>query len=119
MISKRFLWMLAAAIAALLLVTWWLGSFPARVTIINQSGGDVSEIVVTCADQRIDVGILRNGEVRSLTIPAGSAIELRFRGERLTRWQSQRPLAPAHPIMLYITAGGRVDARDRIGTFTR
>lgn len=119
MISRRLLWTIALGVIGIVIVSWWMETLPGRVTIINQSGAAITEVSVVSGDQRAEIGTMRNAEARTVTLGAGSDVELRYRGSRVFRWRSPRPLAAGRPVVLYITPGDRIDARDRIGTFSR
>lgn len=117
--SRRLLYSIALGVAAIFVVTWWIGSVPARVTVINQSSSTLREVTVKAGRRTLEIGTLRSGEARSLQVGTGSEIELRFRGQRVVRWRSELPLSPGQPLVIYVTPDERVDVRTRIGTLSR
>lgn len=113
-ISKSVLWFLAIAVLGVLIVTWWVGGYPARVAIINHNP-EARDIVLTAAGTRIAVGTIRGGETRIVKVPSGEPIELRFMADKPRVWHSPGPIAPGASAVIYIQPDGRVDMRDRIG----
>jgi hypothetical protein len=116
MISKRLLWFIAIALAALLALAWWGHRYPARVTIINVSGGGLRDVEIRSGGQRVAMGTIANSGTRSVALAPGDAVTIHF--ERTT-WRSSEELTPARAMVLYIGPGGRVDERSRLGSLTR
>ncbi|HET7710913.1 MAG TPA: hypothetical protein VFL80_03205 [Thermoanaerobaculia bacterium] len=119
MIPKRILYSIAVGVATVFALAWWIDSIPARVTVINQSPVTLREVTLTAAGRTRDGGTLRSGEARTWSVRAGSEVELRFRGQRMVRWRSPRPVTAAQPLLIYVTPDEKIDVRSRIGTFTR
>ena len=116
MISRRVLWPILIGVAAVLIMTWRMGSFPAHVVIINQSGTILAHVVLTTEDGAFQLGALRNGETKRLSIRPTRTLTLSFNGRT---WNSPDPLTAGQSIVLYVTPDQRVSARSRIGALSR
>ena len=101
MLSKKVIWAAALAFIGLLVVAQWAGSYPARVVILNQ-GGNVANVVVTAAGNRVEIGPLRSGETRTLKIESGDYVIVEYDASRHRRWQSPDKIAPAQSLILTI-----------------
>lgn len=112
---RKLLWFIGAVVAGVLLITFYAGTYPGRVALINQSGSALGEVTVGAAGARVDVGSLRSGETRIVSLPSGATVDLKFQGRRQSRhWQSIEPLQPGQSMMLYITPDERVAVRNRL-----
>ena len=116
MISRRVLWPILIGVAAVLIMTWRMGSFPAHVVVINQSGTTLAHVVLTTEDGAFQLGALRNGETKRLSIRPTRTLTLSFNGHT---WNSPDPLTAGQSIVLYVTPDQRVSARSRIGALSR
>ena len=116
MISRRVLWPIIIGVAAVLIMTWRMGRFPAHVVVINQSGTTITHVVLTTEDGAFELGALRNGETKRLSIGPTQTLALSFSGRT---WNSPDPLTAGQSIVLYVTPDQRVSARSRIGTLAR
>ena len=114
--SRRVFWVIGAGVAAVLIMTWYVGTFPSRIVVINQCGRTLNEVSITANGRKRDFGQLRSGESRILSVPGGSEIELRFRGTEVRRWRSPSPPAPGQSLVLYVMPGERIDPRGRLGS---
>ena len=101
MISRKLLWFIGLALAGVLAVTWWAGSYPARVVIINQ-GTIARAVKVTTAGQEFLIGDLRPAETRVVTVPSGDFVTIEFDASRHRRWQSAEKIVPAQSMTLFI-----------------
>lgn len=108
MISRKTLWFLAAALAAVLGVTWWAGNYPARVVLINQDG-PVRDLKINTAGREIAVGSLRAAETRIVSVPSGDRLTIDFDAAQHRSWQSPDKIAPAQSMTVVIGADGRVE----------
>jgi hypothetical protein len=116
LISKRLIWFIALALAALLAMAWWGHRYPAHVTIINVSGSALRDVEIRSGEQRIAAGTIPNGGTRSVTLAPGETVTIHF--ERTT-WRSADELTPARAMVLYVAPGGRIEERSRLGRITR
>ncbi|MEK6374279.1 MAG: hypothetical protein AABO58_16450 [Acidobacteriota bacterium] len=116
MISRPLLWFIALAVAVLLALAWWGSRYPARVTIINVSGGALREVEIRSGDQRVAAGTIANGRTRSVALEPGDTVVVHF---GRTTWRSAEELTPARSMVLYVGPGGRVEERSRLGTLGR
>ncbi len=82
-------------------MTWWAGSYPARVVIINQ-GALVRDVRVSTGGQEIVVGNLRAAETRLVTVPSGDFVTIEFEASRHRRWQSAEKVVPAQSMTVFI-----------------
>lgn len=111
---KKALWFLGAGIAGLLYVTWDAGRIPARVTLMNQSGSVMESAVLATSGGPVEIGTLRNGESRALSVPPTDHIVLTYRWQGEDReWRAIQPLKAGQPLSLSLTAAGRIAARNR------
>jgi hypothetical protein len=115
-ISRRVLWPIIIGVAAVLIMTWRMGRFPAHVVVINQSGTTITHVILTTEDGAFELGALRNGETKRLSIAPTQKLVLSFSGHT---WSSPDPLTAGRSIVLYVTPDQRVSARSRIGTLSR
>jgi hypothetical protein len=88
-------------IVGVLVVSQWAGSYPARVTLINQ-GATVQGVKVSTAGDTVDVGTLQSGQTRVLKIESGDYLTVEFEASRHRRWQSPDKIAPAQSLILNI-----------------
>lgn len=116
MISRRVLWPIIIGVAAVLIMTWRMGRFPAHVVVINQSGTTITHVVLTTEEGAFELGALGSGETKRLSIGPTQTLSLSFSGHT---WNSPDPLTAGQSIVLYITPDQRVSARSRIGTLSR
>ena len=116
MISKRLLWFIAIAVAALLALAWWGRRYPARVTIINVSGVGLRGVEIRSGEQRVMAMTIPNGGTRSVALAPGDAVTIHF---GRTTWRSSEELTPARAMVLYVGPEGRVEERSRLGGLTR
>lgn len=116
MISRRVLWPIIIGVAAVLIMTWRMGRFPAHVVVINQSGTTLTHVALTTEDGSFEFGALRNGETKRLSISPTKTLTLSFNGRT---WNSPDPLTAGQSIVLYVTPDMHVSARSRIGTLAR
>jgi hypothetical protein len=117
--SRKVLIPLAIALLAVLVMTWHSAALPATVVIINASGSPIANVAVAAANSRFEIGSMNNGETRRVKVPSGSIVSLSFHGLGDKQWETGEPLTAGRTIVLYVTAGDHVDARDRIGGFAR
>src|SRR5437764_2450224 len=116
MISKRLLWFIGAALAALLAMAWWGHRYPARVTIINVSGVALREVEIRSGQQRAMTGTIPNGGTRSVALMPGDEVSIHF---ARTTWRSPEELTPVRAMLLYVGPEGRVEERSRLSGLTR
>ena len=109
MISRKTVWFLALAFLAVLGVTWWAGSYPARVVVINQGGAAVRDVRIRTAGQELAVGALRPAETRIVTVPSGDRITIDFDASQHRSWQSPDKSSPAQSMTVVIRANERID----------
>lgn len=109
---KRLLWFIAIAVAGLFYVLWDTGRVPARVTVMNQGSTAAQNIRLITDSGSTEIGTLRGGESRALSVAPSERVELSYRwGEDDRRWRSTEPLGPGQPLVLYIEVSGRVTPR--------
>jgi hypothetical protein len=97
-------------------MTWHVGRFPARVVLINQSGTTLTHIVLNTDDGPADLGSLRNGETKRVTINPTNTLTLAYSDRT---WHSPDTLTAGQSIVIYVTPDLRVTARSRIGALSR
>lgn len=118
MFSRRMIISLALGFIAALAVLWHITNVPARVTIVNQSGRTVRDASLQSGRQTITLRPLRNGESRVLSISGGARVTLVLSTEPRRSWTSEHAIRPAESLVLYLLPQGKVDARNRLGTFS-
>lgn len=119
MISRKTLFSILLGIVGVLIMTWRIGLLPARIVIINQSGVPVAHVAVTTDSGRIEVGSIGNGETRRVSVSPTSSLRMAYETNEAKVWNSPKGLVAGQSIVLYITASGKIDARDRIGELSR
>jgi len=117
-ISKRLLWTIVLGIAGVIIVTWRMEALPAHVVVINQSGEMLTNVVIA-TDRRIELGAINNGETRSVSLEPSESVNLIYRTASIHTWHSPQPVTAGQSLVLYVTQGDRVIARNRIGTLAR
>jgi hypothetical protein len=115
-ISKPFLYFIVIAVLIVLGLAWWAGNFPARVTVINNSGVDLPDVSIETRGQRVDLGAVINGGAKSAQLDPGDRVTIHY-GEK--RWTSDTKLTPAQSMIAYVTPTGRIELRSRLGTLAR
>ena len=108
MISRKTLWFLALAFLAVLGVTWWAGSYPARLVVINQ-GVPVRDVRIRTAGQELAIGALRPAETRVARVPSGDYVTIEFDASQHRSWQSPGKTSPAQSMTVVIRPNERVD----------
>ena len=116
MISKPLLYFIVIAIVIVLGLAWWAGSYPARVTVINNSGTDIATVTVESKGQRVDLGTVISGGAKSAQLDPGDRVTIHY-GDK--SWTSDAKLAPAQSLIAYVTPNGRIELRSRLGTLAR
>ncbi len=101
MITRKILWFIGLALLGVLGVTWWAGSYPARVVIINQDA-PVRDVKVATGGQEFVVGNLRAAETRVLSVPSGDFVTIEFEASGHRRWQSAEKIVPAQSMTMFI-----------------
>lgn len=141
MISKPLLYFIVIAVVAILGIAWWAGNFPARVTVINNSGADLAKVTVETNGRHVDLGPITNGGARSAQLDPGDRVTIRFGGPvpgaqfpvprksdwalgtgrwALEKsWTSDTKLNPAQSMIAYVTPEGKIELRSRLGALSR
>lgn len=109
MISRKTVWFAALAFLAVLAMTWWAGSYPARVVVMNQGVAPVRDLKIRTAGQELAVGTLRPAESRIVKIPSGDYITIDFDASQHRSWQSPDKTSPAQSMTVAIRANERID----------
>ena len=116
MVSKPLLYFIVIAVVVILGLAWWAGNFPARVTVINNSGADLAAVSVDSHGQHVDLGTVINGGATTAQRDPGERVTIRS-GEK--SWTSDAKLAPAQSMIAYVTPDGKIELRSRIGALAR
>ena len=117
--NRKLLFSAAGVFITFIAVMFWVGSLPSRVTVINRAPRTLRDVVLSAGGRRVEWAELRANETRVVTMPSGEVIMLSFVGEHTRRWSSPQPIAPGQSLVLYITATEKIDARSRLGEYTR
>jgi len=115
-ISKPSLYFIVIAVLIVLGLAWWAGNYPARVTVINNSGIDLPNVSVESKNEHVDLGAIINGGAKSAQLDPGDRVTVRY-GEK--SWTSDAKLTPAQSMIAYVTPNGRIELRSRLGTLAR
>ena len=116
MISKPLLYFIVIAVLIVLGLAWWAGNYPARVTVINNSGVDLQDVSVESKGRRVDLGAIINGGAKSAQLDPGDRVTIHY-GEKA--WTSDAKLTPAQSMIAYVTPNGKIELRSRLGTLSR
>jgi len=107
-ISRKTLWFLVLAFLAVLGATWWAGSYPARVVVLNQ-GVAVRDLKIETAGQELAIGALHPAETRVVRVPSGDYVTIEFDASQHRTWQSPDKTIPAQSLTVVIRPNERVD----------
>lgn len=116
MFSRRTLFVIIAGFLGVMAMTWWAGSYPAQLTIINTSGGDLAKVSVTSGQTQFEIATIANGEFRRFKLASGQYVQIRCGGKT---WMSEEKLTPAQSLVVYILPGGKIEPRSKLGTLAR
>ena len=116
MISRPLLWFIALALLAILGISFWAGNYPARVTIINNSGADLTGLTLTSSAEHVTVAPVLNGSARTAQLRPGGKVTIRFGS---TSWTSADDLTPGRSLVVYVFPDGRIEARPKLGALNR
>jgi hypothetical protein len=119
LISRKVIASIIIGVAAVLIMTWRMGRFPATVVVINQSGATLGRVAVDTDARRFELGTLINGETRRLSVGPTQTVRLSFQTAAAHVWNSPEPLTAGQSLVLYVTPEQRVVPRSRIGTLAR
>lgn len=119
MISKGLLWTIFLGVIGVVIVAWHMGTLPARVVIINQSGAPLRNVVVDAGGSRYEIGGLDNGESRRIAIDPAEELRLTFSGTADRIWTAPDPLTAGQSLVVYVTPGDHIVSRNRIGALAR
>jgi hypothetical protein len=115
-ISRPLLYFIAFVVFVTLGIAWWAGNYPARVTIINSSGVELTDVKVDTGNRHVEVALIANGTAKVTQLAPGAAVTIRT---RTAVWTSPNALTPGGAVVVYVFPGGRIDARSRLGTFAK
>ena len=106
---KSLLWIITAIVVVILFFVWSAESKPARITLINQGASTIREVVLTAGANRVEVGALRGGEFRAVTIRPAETLTVTFtlRGETKS-WTYRERIRAGASLVLEVTPQGRV-----------
>ena len=116
MISKPLLYFIVIAVAVILGLAWWAGNYPARVTVINNSGIDLAAVSVDSRGQHVDLREIINGGAKTAQLDPGDRVTIHY-GEK--SWTSDAKLTPAQSVIAYVTPAGKIELRSRLGALSR
>lgn len=119
MISKRLLWTIFLGVIGVLVITWHMGTLPARVVVINQSGASLRNVTIDAGGNRYPLGAIGNGESRRMAIEPADDLRLTFSDSADRVWTAPEAVTAGQSLVLYVTPGGHVLSRNRIGTLAR
>ena len=75
---------------------------PSKLTLVNASGAEVSSVIITSGDQRMDIGRIANGEVRKVDLLPGKTLRIEYTFEQPRVWTNAEPLAGFQFLMVFI-----------------
>jgi len=119
MLSRKAIASIVIGVAAVLIMTWRMTNFPARVVIINQSGTALMRVAIDTGANRFELGTMNNGETRRISVEPTETLRLSFHTATPHVWNSPEPLTAGQSLVLYVTPDQRVTPRSRIGTLVR
>ena len=119
MLSRKVIASIVIGVAAVLIMTWRMTSFPARVVIINQSGKALMRVAIDTGANRFELGTMNNAETRRISVEPTQTLRLSFQTTAPHVWSSPEPLTAGQSLVLYVTPDQRVMPRSRIGTLVR
>ena len=105
---KALVWTIAAIVVVILLLVWSAESKPVRITIINQGAATIRQVALFTTEE-VEIGELRGGESRSVSIPPGETLIVMFTYNGMPRnWTLYEPVSPGTSLVLEVTPQGRV-----------
>lgn len=119
MISRKALISILLGIAGVLIITWRVGMLPARIVIINQSGETIARIAIATDYGRIEAGSINNGQTKRVSVNPTDTFRMSYDVGGPHVWSAPKGLSAGQSLVLYVTPGGKIDARDRIGSYAR
>ncbi len=119
MLSRKAIASIVIGVAAVLIMTWRMTNFPARVVVINQSGTTLKRVAIDTGANRFELGTMNNGETRRISVDPSETLRLSFHTAADHVWSSPEPLTAGQSLVLYVTPEQRVMPRSRIGTLVR
>jgi hypothetical protein len=99
---RRMLWAALILVAALVYVVTRFTAAPAKVIVINTSGEDAADVVISSGNQRVDLGGVGNGDVRQVEIVAGKPLHIDYTFEQRRVWTDSNPLTSFQSITVFI-----------------
>jgi hypothetical protein len=118
-LSRKAIASIVIGVAAVLIMTWRMTNFPARVVVINQSGMALMRVALDTGGTRFELGNLNNGETRRISVAPTETLRLSFHTATPHIWSSPEPLTAGQSLVLYVTPDQNVMPRSRIGTLVR
>jgi hypothetical protein len=104
-ISRKLLWFIGLALAGVLAVTWWAGSYPARILVVNQ-GAVARGVKISTGGQEFPIGDLRPAETRVVKIPSGDFVTVECDSSRHLSWRSPEKTVPTQSLTVFIRGEG-------------
>jgi hypothetical protein len=115
MISRPALYTIVIGVLGVLAVTWWVGSSPARITIINQSGHPITGAKMDSSRDEVAFGNLDSGQSRTLRVRSGERARLTFHApDGVHSWSARVEMSPGLPVLLEIAPDDSVRVKARL-----
>jgi len=101
--TPRLMWTLfALLLAGLVYLLIRFTAAPSKLTLVNASGAEVSSVIITSGDQRMDIGRIANGEVRKVDLLPGKTLRIEYTFEQPRVWTNAEPLAGFQFLTVFI-----------------
>lgn len=119
MISRKTLFAIVLGIGGALVMTWRVTSLPGHVVIMNHSGTEISEVMITTPYERIDVGAVRNGETRRVAVSAAPSMRMSYTMKSTHVWNAPGGIESSQIVVLRVTPDEKVVAGEGVGALRR
>jgi hypothetical protein len=119
MISRKTLFTLLLGIVGVIIITSRMAQLPARIVIINQSGGSITRVAIATDSARTEMGSIDNGQTRRLSVSPTATLRLAYEQGKPRVWVSPKGLNAGQSLVLYVAPEGKIEARDRLGEMSR
>ena len=109
---RAIYWFVVVVMLAVLGAIMWSGRYPAHLTIVNNSGTDLTNVTVESHGDVVTIPFIANGSASSVKIDTGGLVT--FRAGPI-RWTSPEKLTVGRSLVIYVFPDGKVEARGTLG----
>src|SRR5437660_8219237 len=112
--KPKLMWtVLVLLLAGLIYLVARFTAAPSKLTLVNASGAEVSSVIITSGNQRMNIGRIANGEVRKVDLAPGKALRIEYTFEQPRVWTNAEPLAGFQFLTVFIGPDKKLRLADR------